>query len=180
MKIVENFLSEEELYYCVYSLMEQDWHFIDDFPFDEQPPRSELYKKKSLGVSKDNPQQFQPIDYWFIDKVSSLLNMQLDPRRMRILINCFRSGDSPAFHQDSDFKGRPTFILFVNPEWKWWWGSPLTIKNGWKEKKIRPKPGRLVIFDGNKWHKGSPPSIFYRGPGRFSFVIQYQDKLPIV
>ena len=38
----------------------------------------------------------------------------------------------------------------------------------------------MVVFDGFELHKGSPPTMWYRGPGRFSFVVQSGKPMTIV
>lgn len=173
MKIIDNCFSDNELYAIIHCLFDKPWFFIDD---SNKEYHKSLYITKTIAVSKENFTEFGNLDYFFIEKLNHILNQRLDPQKMRILVNCFKYGDNPKFHTDNRV-GAPTFLFFINPEWKWWWGSSLRIKNKFFTKKVRPKPGRLVIFDGSKEHCGSPPNCFYRGCGRFSFVIQYQEKI---
>jgi Rps23 Pro-64 3,4-dihydroxylase Tpa1-like proline 4-hydroxylase len=173
-KIIDNCFSEEELNAIIHGLFNRNWFFIDDY--SKKNYKKSYYKTKTLAVTKENYIEFDHFDYFFIEKLNNILGTRLNPQKMRILINCFKYGDKPTYHTDNRI-GAPTFLFFVNPEWMWWWGSCLKIKNKFYTQSIKPKPGRLVIFDGSKKHCGVPPNLLYRGCGRFSFVIQYQQSL---
>ena len=106
-------------------------------------------------------------------------------RITRNLTNCFRKGDNPQYHQDSTatFNGKKdrTFIFYPNLIWHEEWGASTKFKiPGEKVKTIYPKPGRLVVFDGDIWHTGTrctkkmPDYI----AGRFSIAFQEGDKYP--
>tara|TARA_R100000742_G_C4215436_1_gene40656 strand:+ start:49 stop:591 length:543 start_codon:yes stop_codon:yes gene_type:complete len=100
-------------------------------------------------------------------------------RISRNLTNCFRKNDNPQYHQDSTatFNGKKdrTFIFYPNLIWHEDWGAGTKFKiPGEKVKTIYPKPGRLVVFDGDIWHTGTrctkkmPDYI----AGRFSIAFQ--------
>ena len=170
IKIYDNFLDREELLAVSNALMKRSWWFIDDYIENEQ----DFHNNRTLGATKNNLNDFDSCDYFFINKLNSKLNIKLDLRYIRILMNCFKYGDTPTPHTDN-LVGGPTFLFFTNPTWKWWWSSGIKIEN----KFVRAKPGRLVIFNGSKVHNAKPPNFLYKGPGRFSYAIQYQTVLLI-
>lgn len=170
IKIYDNFLNQDELIKVSNALVKRPWWFI----VDQTDTNQNFYSKRTLGAPKTDPNDFDSCDYFFINKLNSKLNIKLDLRYIGIVINCFKYGDTPSPHVDNGVGG-PTFLFFTNPIWKWWWGSGVQIGN----KFVRAKPGRLVIFDGSKHHIAKPPNFLYKGPGRFSYAIQYQTVLPI-
>ncbi len=172
--IPKELLKEIYLYYR----FDHGWTFSKDQSDGSRVPIT-------LGTEKS----FYNFEYYDM-KLFEILEQNWDVSRIgRTLSNCFRKGDAPEFHQDSTeiFEGKQdrTFIFYPNIEWEEEWGGhtlfKITGEDGKEEiKKIYTKPGRLVIFDGNIWHNGSPctdkmPNYI---PGRFSVAFQECEKDP--
>lgn len=175
MFIMDNTFTQSELKWYINNLVKRHWFFLGDNPDDQT-----IDETRSLGITKNVEPDFDELDYFLIDRLNKVLSYNFDPAKMRIIKNCFRFGDIPEWHTDSDYKQTPSFLFFMNHEWKWWWGSGLLIQEKFRKRKVRPKPGRLLVFDGSKRHKAIPPNLLYRGCGRFSVVIQYQESTPLL
>ena len=118
----------------------------------------------SLGTAR-NREQFNQIDNFLL----SFLNKEFNTSKItRVFINCFGRGDVTQWHTDP---GGKSYMIYLNSEWKRHWGAPTSFKN---QRKIYPKPGRLVVFSADIEHKGNAPTIFMPKyfPGRFSMVFQ--------
>ena len=120
MFIMDNTFTQSELKWYVKKLVKKHWFFLGDNPDDEIED-----KTRSLGITKDGHEDFDELDYFLIERLNKVLSYNFDQTKMRIIKNCFRFGDIPGWHTDSDYKQTPSFLFFMNPEWKWWWGSGL-------------------------------------------------------
>lgn len=85
-------------------------------------------------------------------------------------INCIKPGDQFTYHTDQTGS---TVMIYVNPVWKWHWGSGTKFKRGRFIDVVRPKPARVVCFPGQTLHKPIPPNLWYNDFGRLSIAFQY-------
>jgi len=87
----------------------------------------------------------------------------------QIYFNCVKPGDRFDYHVDQN---GTSVLIYCNPVWKFWWGSGTEFKN--PRKIVRPKPGRLIAFDGQIKHRCISPNLFMNDFGRLSVVFQFQ------
>jgi len=79
---------------------------------------------------------------------------------LRAYINLFIHNEKPFYHQDDVEPGAKTLIYYANPQPKDYndLGETFFIINN-EVKGITPKPGRIIIFDAELWHKATPLRI---------------------
>ena len=145
LKIVDNVLSQRALESFEIALVKRPW-FLG---FDGEDRRN-----FSLGLSLKR-EHFGQQEIHFL---SSLKAHGVDIGNIkRCYYNCFRKGDKPRYHTDH---GSQTYMFYLNKEWNKWWGAPTKFKERkcHISRSVFPKPGRLIIFDSNIWHKGSAPN----------------------
>lgn len=96
------------------------------------------------------------------------------PYFSRCLINNFRVGDCPMFHQDNPTdNGSMTYMVYPNKVWQLnWGGCTLFAKDGIVVDAINPAPGRVIAFPGILNHCGQAPTKYHQGYGRFSIAYQ--------
>ncbi len=92
---------------------------------------------------------------------SALDSLGLEPGALeRVYANFNLFGDQQFAHPDGDCW---TALLFLNSAWAEDWGGELLLYDGgpgslaWA---IPPRPGRLVVFDGQILHRGGVPTKF--------------------
>jgi SM-20-related protein len=83
----------------------------------------------------------------------------------RVYVNATLFGDYNFCHRDGcDW----TALAFVNDEWRDHWGGELMLyRDGDLDAPaiaIRPKPGRMVIFDGHMVHRPGVPTKYCLEP----------------
>ena len=181
VEIYDNVIPQDILNDTYYYLRnEHGWHFSKD---DYTPNKAiEAKNPITLGTGR----LLDDFELYHFSLLNILEQNGWDISRIgRSLTNCFRKGDNPQYHQDSTatFNGKKdrTFIFYPNLIWHEDWGAATKFKiPGEKVKTIYPKPGRLVVFDGDIWHTGTrctkkmPDYI----AGRFSIAFQEGDKYP--
>lgn len=96
-------------------------------------------------------------------------NIKNTENLIQIYFNCIKPGDKFDFHRDSDGK---SVLVYLNPVWKFWWSSGTQFKS--PNKIVRPKPGRVIIFDGDIQHRCISPNNFMEDFGRLSIVFQFK------
>ena len=146
LEIVDNVLSQRVLENFDKALLARPWFLVFD---------GEGRRNLSLGLSIKR-QNFGEQEICFL---SILEGHGADVSNIkRCYYNCFRKGDNPRYHTDP---GRKTFMFYLNKEWNTSWGAPTKFKERkyHLSKSVFPKPGRLIIFDSNIWHKGTAPNI---------------------
>ena len=93
-------------------------------------------------------------------------------------MNCIKPGDSFEYHQDVtpgkvELAGS-TVLIYMNPVWKWWWGSGTEfLLDNKKTRLVRPKPGRAIIFPAAMQHRAVAPNILLNDFGRLSIALQF-------
>ena len=82
-----------------------------------------------------------------------------DVKPGRVHLNCVQPGD-PRYPHVDDTTGRVLVaVYFANARWEERWAGELTFfEDGEPLYAIRPKPGRVLVFDGNVLHRGGVPS----------------------
>lgn len=115
--------------------------------------------------------------YWkIIQKAAheSTGNKELFP--YDISINLIRNADFTRIHKDVSYFGEEeyTCLVYLNPNWKKnYYGETTFFERDGEGAEIaaqvKPKYGRLVIFDGNIPHSARPPSFNFTG-ARLTFV----------
>ena len=91
----------------------------------------------------------------------------------RIYANLNMFGDYQFAHRDGDGF---TALLFANPKWDEDWGGEIIFYShdtSPVDHAIRPRPGRMVLFDGHIRHRGGVPSKFCHEP-RITLAIKFQ------
>jgi len=166
--VVDNFLNLEEIKEVDNHLNDKPWGFVDDL--GEVSGRY-----KSIGHSKDifSTNDFDDLESFLQEKISYVVDsLEFLPKNyeiFRVYYNAIRYGDKFEFHQDGT---GPTFLIYGNSVWEKSWKSHTLFREGSLKKKVLPKPGRIVIFDGQLEHKASPPSSNFEANARFSIVFQ--------
>ena len=170
--VIENFLDRSELESINKNLIDiVPWMFVKDNSDDSKG------RYRTLGHARkfDQHQLIEPeID--LLEKVQEFitLNPSLFDNEFQIhtlYYNAIRYGDKFKYHTDGT---GPTFLIYCNEDWKWWYGSGTKIKG---HGVVRPKPGRMIIFPGNVKHKAIPMSSLTQVHARFSIVLQSSTTL---
>lgn len=146
LKIVDHILSQRALEHFDKALTKRPWFLGHD---------GGERRNFSLGLSIKR-EHFGEQELYFL---SSLKEHGVDIGSIkRCYYNCFRKGDKPRYHTDH---GRQTYIFYLNKKWNRSWGASTKFKERkfHMSRSIFPKPGRLIIFDSNIWHKGTAPNI---------------------
>lgn len=166
--VIDNILSKEENQ-NLYDFVSSDdfvWHKIDDYKKQKQK-----VKRMSFGNLIRQPKLGEIMDE---DPMISFLTKRVKERRIpdtvnlyKVTVNCIKPHEHFEYHTD---EWGSTVIFYINPIWKWHWGSGTTFKSG---RTVRPKPGRAVIFNGKLPHKILPPTPFMNDFGRLSIALQY-------
>ena len=92
----------------------------------------------------------------------------------RAYVNLFLQKEEPFFHQDSVDKNSKTLLYYVNDE-------PQKIDDlgetffyiNEEIKGVQPVPGRVIIFDGEIWHRASS----LRNYDRFTIALKWENIL---
>lgn len=68
-----------------------------------------------------------------------------------------------------------TALWYLCDEWNLEWGGETVFydRDGELSAAVRPRPGRLVVFDGSILHAGRPPSRICYKP-RYTFAIKFE------
>lgn len=166
--VINNILSTDEVH-GVYNFLSADdfvWHKIDDYKNQAQ-----TVKRMSFGHFMRQPKLGEIMND---DPLISFLHGRVKERRIpdtnnlyKVTVNCIKPHEHFDYHTD---EWGSTVIFYVNPVWKWYWGSGTKFKSG---KIVRPQPGRAVVFNGKVKHKIVPPTPFMNDFGRLSVALQY-------
>lgn len=79
-------------------------------------------------------------------------------RLLRCYINAMTYGTDGYPHVDSSREGEETAMVYLDPVWRREWAGETCIWDATGEEievAVTPKPGRLVCFDGRRWHRAS-------------------------
>lgn len=92
----------------------------------------------------------------------------------RIYTNAVSYGDVAFSHRDSCDDSHITALVYPNPEWASELGGETIFydEEGNIVEAVSPAPGRLCIFTGSIYHKGSPPSRLFFGT-RYTTAFKY-------
>lgn len=163
INIIDNFLNEKEInqIYDLLSSPNMSWFIVKDRGNSHIKNRS-FGKSVYAEVLKD--------DYYlnYLHNKIKDKNIPNTNHLHQIYFNCVKPGDKFDFHQDQN---GTSVLIYCNPVWKYWWGSGTKFKN--PRKIVRPKPGRMVAFDGKIPHKCIAPNILMKDFARLSIVFQY-------
>jgi SM-20-related protein len=80
---------------------------------------------------------------------------------LRLYCNQYVYGTSGYLHTDSTRLDEWSSILFVNETWDRHWAGATEIwsEDGQEiERAVMPRPGRLLTFPGNRWHRAAEVS----------------------
>ena len=91
----------------------------------------------------------------------------------RVYANCASFGEYQHVHTDGDVW---TILFFVNSRWHTDWGGELSLYHDLQATvatTIRPRPGRVVIFDGDIPHRAGVPSKYCPDP-RITLAIKFK------
>ncbi len=164
IKVIDDFLSEHELkvLYESLKLPQTDWYIGKD--------NSSSKLKNNSFVKAVNPNvvyNYQILyDIFCKIKNENILNTNI---LHQVYFNCVKPGDKFDYHVDQD---GTSVLIYCNPVWKFWWGSGTQFKKF--RKIVRPKPGRLIAFDGKIEHRCVAPNLLMQDFGRLSVVFQFE------
>jgi hypothetical protein len=164
IKIIDNFLKDYEIneFYEIFEKMNYSQNYDDKYVTGRY--LSFATKKHVDKVGMTDHEEY--IYNKFLEN-----NLIYPGERVnKIFYNALRVGDKFRYHQDWDGH---TFLLYVNKEWKFHWGSHTIFKTSFFTKKVLPSPGRLIIFPGKIFHKASAPTFFCKCFARYSLVYQF-------
>jgi hypothetical protein len=148
--IYDNFLKPDEVR-NIYDFLNMDdfvWNKIDDY-------RGQKVKRMSFGRTIRQP------------AIGEIMHDDPLVNLYKVSINCIKPFEHFEYHTD---EWGSTVIFYVNPVWKWYWGSGTKFRRGGI---VRPKPGRAVVFNGRIQHKIIPPTPLMNDFGRLSIAFQY-------
>ena len=114
-----------------------------------------FYNDKTRYFSDDTPQWvLDLIPYLSKEKLPSELNLILNMICDDAHINGQTIGQDGEWHTDMDL----TVMVMMNWKWEKDWGGEFQYKTRDGEvKTIEFKPGRVIVFDGQLWHRGLAP-----------------------
>jgi len=164
IKVVDNFLSKYELKLLYESLKspQTDWYIGKD--------KSNSNLKNNSFVKAIDPytaQQYKILDDILLKiKKENILHTNI---LHQVYFNCVKPGDKFDYHVDAD---GTSILIYCNPVWKLWWGSGTQFKN--PQKIVRPKPGRMILFNGQTEHRCVAPNLLMNDFGRLSVVFQFK------
>lgn len=96
------------------------------------------------------------------------------PPSKKCLYNCFRHGDNPKPHVDSEVDEGMTYLLYVNLDWTVDMGGETIFIDPKTDdiiKSVLPRAGRLIKFKSTIPHLARPP-VRDGFPRRYSIVFQ--------
>ena len=119
--------------------------------------------------------EFVKTDLW--QRIDALFDKVLSVGKAYINFSDHATVNLP--HCDGDNPG-PTIMICLNQEWKKDWGGYTVVYKSMHEDDIEfasvPEPGKLIIFNGGKWHSGQPVAHFAEYP-RFMLTLHcFLDK----
>jgi SM-20-related protein len=112
----------------------------------------------------------------FVDCITTVVEEVFPRARLelyRAYVNRLRFGDVSFEHRDSRTPS-VTALYFANTQWNDDWGGE-TLFYGKRDEAtvaVAPRPGRLILFEGQLGHRGGVPSRACRGD-RFSAAVKY-------
>lgn len=169
--ILDNVFNIEELQVVDEYMNNKPWGFVDDLGKSSG-------RYRSMGHSKDinSLEDLDEFESFLYEKIDYIVrNLEFLPKNyniFRIYYNAIRYGDKFNYHSDGS---GPTFLIYGNKVWNKHWKSHTLFHQGSLEKKVKkvlPKPGRMIIFDGQLEHRASPPASHFESNARFSIVFQ--------
>jgi hypothetical protein len=166
--VIDNFLNLEEIETVDEHLNEKPWGLVDDLG-------EATGRYKSVGHSKEinSSEDFDEFEIYLKEKIEYLTNnfdsLSNNYNIFTIYYNAIRYGDKFNYHVDGS---GPSFLIYGNKNWDKSWKSHTLFRDGNFKKKVLPKPGRIVIFDGQLNHRASSPSSHFEESARFSIVFQ--------
>ena len=92
-------------------------------------------------------------------------------------VNYSTSDSLDRFHVDQ-IHPLPTVLYYANHSWEFNWGGETLFLNEQGSEIVAaviPKPGRIVIFDGNIGHSARPPSIL-ASCARMTVALKYHEQ----
>jgi len=153
--VLDNFVNEKDLKsfyndYCLNGKIE--WAYNNranhNYPIDSFSSNKNTNELVKIPFIKNCLDRINPI----VQKFNNTID--------RIFVNGLPSGCDGFEHTDREGL---TAILMINPVWKKEWGGEFLCYNDNNEIIYAStyKPGRLIIFDGKKPHRGLGPNKFF-------------------
>lgn len=164
IEVVDDFWSDYEirLLYEGLKSQETDWYVGKDVSSSKKKNNS-FVKSMDLHLIKQNH-----LLYSMFLKIKKEDIIDTDFLH-QVYFNCVKPGDKFDYHKDAD---GTSILIYCNPVWKFWWGSGTQFK---KPKMIvRPKPGRMILFNGQTEHRCVAPNLLMNDFGRLSVVFQFK------
>lgn len=162
--VVDNFWSDYDIKMLYQSLKspQTDWYIGKD--------NSGSKLKNNSFVKSINFHTLQQNDFLFyIFTRIKEANIENTDVLHQVYFNCVKPGDKFDYHKDQN---GTSVLIYCNPVWKFWWGSGTQFK---KPKMIvRPKPGRMILFNGETEHRCVSPNLLMQDFGRLSVVFQFK------
>ena len=141
---------------------------------DADRPDTRAYKHFKHDFMLPGEECTEPFANALIALARTFLDSQEIPtgRLHRVYLNVNLFGDFQFAHTDGDGW---TALLFANARWEEDWGGEIIFYPEGQDAfayAIYPKPGRMILFDSNLYHRGGVPSKFFHGP-RMSVAIKF-------
>jgi Rps23 Pro-64 3,4-dihydroxylase Tpa1-like proline 4-hydroxylase len=160
MKIIDNFLTEEEYY------ITDKIRFFPGYAYGENdgyPKDNPIKNGMSLDLSPENK-----VYKIFSDKISSTFHEVRELTLYRAYVNCFAPNEWSFYHSDTD-EYSLTFLYYLNDSWDINEGGETHFYNNNTITAVPPIPNRIVYFDGRILHKATS----FRNRHRFTIAIKY-------
>ena len=140
-------LYEHFLYECKFSYGERD-------RIDLEPV--------GMSLELEDPEIFQSLAGIAQSKCEQLHGLELQ----RAYVNLFHPNDRPYFHQDGHVY---TCLFYVTPQYGIDEGGETQFIVNNIIQGLPPHPGRLVVFDGELWHRATS----YRSHPRLTVALKF-------
>jgi len=108
--------------------------------------------------------------YKLIKKKMESLNFKVELEVAHVNITSIAT--RPVHHIDGT---TPTAIYYPNPKWENEWGGETWLMNEQHEiaDAVKYRPGRLIIFNGNRPHISRPPTHYSKGVNRLALAVRF-------
>lgn len=175
IQVIDNFISIYDVKNCYRDLSLTEWRVVYDHQWSKVTRRAfgRGIEHEALEVALKENEMVR-----YLHKLVKSRNFEGCGKLRQFYLNCIKPGDSFEYHQDVtpgkvELAGS-TVLIYMNPVWKWWWGSGTEfLLDNKKTRLVRPKPGRAIIFPAAMQHRAVAPNILLNDFGRLSIALQF-------
>lgn len=165
---IDHFITEEEQFRINYALSKARWRY--DWPVNSTPFSRPCWHFFIAGTNRElggccEAELAAHANWGFLADIWTRASSRHMPhtKLVGVYANGQTSGQDAPIHRDN-LASEPgkTLVIFCNDYWAVNWGGELIFFNETKSDIIAaviPRPGRIVVFDGQIPHRAKSPSI---------------------